>query len=116
MLGSLATGLGMAGVVLPLLPATPFLLLATFAFARSSPRLHAWLVEHPRLGAPINDWNKYGAINRRAKVLAMAVMAATALLSLVSGMRWEFMAMQLALMGGAAAFILTRPDGPNVDA
>lgn len=115
-IGLLATALGVAGVVLPLLPATPFLLIATYAFARSSPRLHDWLITHPYLGPPIEDWRTYGAINRRAKVLAMLVMVATLLLSVASGLRWEILALQIALMSGASAFILTRPDGPNPDA
>lgn len=113
--GLLATALGLAGVVLPLLPATPFLLIAAYAFARSSPRLYAWLVTHPYLGPPINDWHAYGAIGRRAKVLAMLVMVATLLFSVVSGVRWEIILLQIVLMSGAAAFILTRPDGPKSD-
>jgi uncharacterized membrane protein YbaN (DUF454 family) len=56
-----------AGVVLPMMPTTPFLLLATFAFARSSLRLHDWLVAHPRLGPPINDWRAHGAVSRVAR-------------------------------------------------
>lgn len=52
-LGLVSTACGVAGVVLPLVPTTPFLLLAAYAFARSSPRLHNWIMMHPRLGLPI---------------------------------------------------------------
>src|SRR3546814_4941574 len=80
-----ATGLGIAGAILPLLPATPFFLLAAFGFARSSPRLHAWLTGHRRFGPLITDWQRHGAIARRAKVTAVAVM----LVTLVAGWRSE---------------------------
>lgn len=70
LLGTVAVGLALAGVVLPLLPTTPFLLLATWAFARSSPRLDAWLRGHPRLGPTLAAWESRRAIPRRAKALA----------------------------------------------
>jgi hypothetical protein len=111
--GLIATGLGIAGVVLPLLPATPFLLLAAFAFARSSPRLHAWLVQHPVMGRLISDWNAYGAIDRRAKLLSIVLMVVTLAGSALAGVTAGMLVLQGALMSGAALFILTRPDGPS---
>jgi hypothetical protein len=112
-IGLLATGLGIAGALLPLLPATPFLLVATYAFARSSPRLHAWLLSHPLMGPLIDDWRRYGAIGRKAKFLAMLVMAATLLFSVASGVAPSIIDLQAVLMGGAATFILTRPGRPG---
>lgn len=112
-IGLLALGAGIAGVILPLVPATPFLLVATFSFARSSPRLHDWLVTHPRLGPPIRDWNTYGAINRQAKYAAMGVMALTLAVSAAAGVSQKVLAIQLAAMSAAALFILTRPNGPD---
>jgi uncharacterized membrane protein YbaN (DUF454 family) len=114
-IGVLATGCGIAGLVLPLVPTTPFLLLAAFAFARSSPRLHNWLVNHPRLGPPIADWQAHGAINRPTKVLAAAVMGATWWLSFAAGVRSEILIVQAIVLGAAAAFVLTRPDVPDVE-
>lgn len=111
--GSLAMAMGLAGVVLPLLPTTPFLLLSAFCFARSSPRLHDWLVFHPRLGPPIRDWRHHGAIARRAKWLAVGAIAATFGISLAIGLRWEVLAVQAVVLSVVAAFILTRPDGPR---
>ena len=55
-LGALSLGLGIIGIFLPLLPTTPFVLLAAYFFSRSSKRLHRWLVEHPRFGHYIRDW------------------------------------------------------------
>ena len=66
-LGFLALGLGALGVVLPLLPTTPFVLLAAFAFARSSERWHAWLLNHRIFGPIITDWREHGAIRARTR-------------------------------------------------
>ena len=61
-IGSLALVLGVIGVFVPLLPTTPFILLAAWCFLRSSPRFHAWLTTHPRFGPIIRDWHERGAI------------------------------------------------------
>jgi uncharacterized protein len=111
--GLLATGCGIAGIVLPLVPTTPFLLLAAYAFARSSPRLHDWLVTHPRLGPPIADWQAHGAISRSTKRIAAAAMIAMLALSVAVGVRWEIVVLQAAVLGAVAVFIFTRPDVPD---
>lgn len=102
-------GLGLVGVVTPVLPTTIFLILAAWAFGHSSPRLRAWLVGHPRLGPPILDWEERGAISRRSKTFATATMAAVLALSVLLGLPLWVTGLQAALMGGAAAYILTRP-------
>ncbi|MEX2629171.1 MAG: YbaN family protein [Tistlia sp.] len=109
LLGLAALGFGLAGVVLPLLPTTPFVLLAAFAFARSSPRLHAWLTGHRQFGPLIEDWRRDGAIAPRAKVLAAAVMAATFAGSWIAGVVPWVLAVQAVALGGAALFVLSRP-------
>ena len=75
-LGWLSVGLGIAGAVLPILPTTPFMLLAAYCFAHSSPRLHAWIVNHPTFGPPVRNWQSHGAITRRAKLLGLTLGAA----------------------------------------
>lgn len=110
--GLLALALAIAGVVLPLLPTTPFLLVAAFAFARSSPALHDWLVTHPRFGPPISDWRQHGAVSRRAKVMALIFMALALGLSAAMGVSASIIAVQAAVMVAVAIFLLTRPDGP----
>jgi uncharacterized membrane protein YbaN (DUF454 family) len=112
-LGFLSTACAIAGVLLPLVPTTPFLLLAAFAFARSSPRLHGWLVKHPHLGPPITDWYAHGAISRRAKIAAVVAMMATLSLSAAIGLSGIFLLVQAAMLCAAGAFVLTRPDGPS---
>lgn len=112
-LGVTSLGTGAAGIVLPLLPATPFLLLAAYAFARSSPRLHAWLLAHAHFGPLIEDWNRHGAIARRAKITALAFMVATLALSVALAVpAWVLIVQALALTG-SGLFIITRPDRPR---
>ena len=74
-IGLTSLALGIAGVVLPLLPTTPFVLLSAYCFARSSPRLHDWLLGHKIFGPLIHNWEQHRAISQRAKVLAVLSMA-----------------------------------------
>lgn len=108
--GCLAVALGAIGAVLPLLPTVPFLLLAAFCFARSSRRMHHWLVTHPTFGPGIVNWQKSGAISRRAKYLASLSMLAAFLLSVAMGLRPLILGVQAATLGCVALFIWTRPD------
>jgi uncharacterized membrane protein YbaN (DUF454 family) len=65
---------GIVGIFLPLLPTTPFVLLAAFCFARGSPRVEAWLLRHPRYGPMVRDWRRDRVIPLRAKQLATLMM------------------------------------------
>jgi uncharacterized protein len=65
--GLLAVALGTAGIALPLLPTVPFMILAAFCFARSSPALEARLLNHPKFGHHLVAWREKGAVSRRAK-------------------------------------------------
>ncbi len=103
--------LGLIGLVLPVLPTTPFMLLAAACFAKSSPRLHGWLIHHPVFGPPIRDWQTQGAIRPKAKRMAVLAMGAVFCLSLLMGLKWQVLLVQGLAMAGAASFILTRPDG-----
>lgn len=111
--GFLFLGLGLLGVVLPVLPTTPFLLLAAGCFAKSSPRLHDWLVSHPTFGPPIRNWQENGAISRPAKRLAVVSMAAVLVVSFAAGAPLKLLVAQVALIAIGAGFVLTRPDGPR---
>ncbi|AEN73161.1 protein of unknown function DUF454 [Rhodothermus marinus SG0.5JP17-172] len=79
--GLLCTGLGFLGIVLPVLPATPFFLLAAYFFARSSPRLEQWLLDLPRIGPSIRAYRAGLGIPRRTKWWATAIIVVSILLS-----------------------------------
>lgn len=74
-LGLFFVGLAILGVVLPVLPTTPFLLVAAGCFAKSSPRLHQKLLDNKTFGPLINDWQKYKTIPKKAKRMALLTMA-----------------------------------------
>lgn len=68
--GHISLILGVIGIPTPLLPTTPFLLLAAFFYSKGSKKIHNWLLNHPRLGPPIEQWNKNGAISQKSKIIA----------------------------------------------
>jgi uncharacterized membrane protein YbaN (DUF454 family) len=108
-IGFLALALGVTGTVLPLLPTTPFLLLAAYAFARSSPRLQQWLQDHATFGPLINNWQQHGSIDRKSKRLALIVILPTPLITWLMGVPLWLLLTQVALLGLITVFILTRP-------
>jgi len=79
--GALSLLLGVIGAFLPLLPTTPFVLLAAFCFARGSARCEAWLLGHPRFGPMVVQWRARRAVPLRAKQLAWGMMALSSAIS-----------------------------------
>ena len=82
-MGLLFLLLGGIGVVLPLLPTTPFVLLAAACFARSSPRMHGWLLNSELFGPMLRDWETNKCISTRVKTLAVFMMAVVGGISIV---------------------------------
>ncbi|MCC6888843.1 MAG: YbaN family protein [Hyphomicrobiales bacterium] len=112
-LGFGATGCAIAGIVLPLVPTTPLLLVAAFAFAKSSPRWHDWLLNHPRFGPPIADWRTHRAISRRSKGLFITVMTAMLVLSAALGVAGWIVLVQALVFAAVGVFVVTRRDVPR---
>ncbi|ASP76186.1 DUF454 domain-containing protein (plasmid) [Sinorhizobium meliloti] len=110
----LMVGLGIVGIFLPLLPTTPFLLLAVWLFSRSSPRLAKWLMDHPLFGPLLRDWREEGTISRRAKISAVLLMSLALIYLWVA---FEPPAIALLVVTGimfiCGAFIVSRPEPPN---
>ena len=107
-------GLGTAGVVVPLLPTTPFLLLALYAAGRSSPRLRWRLLRHPRYGPSLRAWQRHRAIPVRAKLIACALIAASWLTLWVVGSSPTVMLGVSLLFVIVLSFILSRPSGQSI--
>ncbi len=109
-LGCTMLALGALGAVLPLLPTTPFLLVAAACFSRSFPQLETWLLEHPRLGPPLRDWRRSGAISGRAKAMAVSAMVvsyATFLVMTEAGLAPQLLVGLV--LSCCSTFILSRP-------
>ncbi|MFN7131640.1 MAG: YbaN family protein [Myxococcales bacterium] len=113
-LGLACTALGFVGLVVPGLPTTPFLLVALWAFSRSSERLHAWLHEHPRFGPGLRAWEAHGVIPLRVKLTALLGMAGSlAVMIFVVDVAPLVLALTVVVMLAGAAFILSRPGAPR---
>jgi len=110
-LGLISVGLAVIGIALPLLPTVPFLLLAAFFFARSSSRLHNWLVSHRTFGPMILDWQNSGAIRPAAKKAATVSVASVFGLSVLLSLPPHVLTIQAVVLGAVMIFIWTRPTG-----
>lgn len=109
-LGWASVGLGIVGVIFPVLPTTPFLLVALWAFSRSSPELADRIRNNPRLGPYIRDWEEFGVIPPKAKLLAVAMMAGSFayLWFGTAAPAWAAI-LVAAILAAIAAYILARP-------
>jgi uncharacterized membrane protein YbaN (DUF454 family) len=108
--GLLLVALGFIGAFLPVLPTTPFLILAAACFARSSNRLEAWLLDHPRFGPTLRDWRLRGAVPRKAKLMSLAGMSVGFLLFWIGTSPGPLSAVAVAaLMLTGLVYIFSRP-------
>lgn len=81
--GCLSLGLGILGIVVPLLPTTPLVLLSAWCFARSSDRLYSWLINHPRFGQVILNWQNHRGMQAKHKKKALLLTIASFIISII---------------------------------
>jgi len=113
-LGTIFLGLGAVGLVLPVLPTTPFVLLAAACYLRASERLHRRLVTSRTFGPTIIAWQEHGAIPPRAKVIAIALIALTFGLSVLFVVEPPLMRAGLVALGIVlSVWLLRRPSPPD---
>ena len=110
-LAVLSLALGFLGLFLPVLPTTPFILLAAWAAARSSPRLLAWLENHRLFGHMQRDWRQGGVVSRKAKWGATTVMSISALFLFFTVSKWWAAGFAIACMGTVLIWLWRRPEG-----
>jgi len=111
--GWISLALGVLGIVLPLLPTTPFVLLSAFCFSKSSKRFHLWLLNHKLFGPLVKDWQRHGVIKLSAKILATVSMLLMVSLSLYFvTLPWIYVLVILLMISGVLVFIWTRPSKP----
>ncbi|MEM8918207.1 MAG: YbaN family protein [Pseudomonadota bacterium] len=109
--GFTALALGSIGIFLPLLPTVPFVMLAAFCFARSSPRLETWLVEHPYFGLHIRNWRHNRSITKRGKRAALVAFAVSiAIAILFVDLPWNLIPVAAALIGGTWIWTRNEPE------
>jgi uncharacterized membrane protein YbaN (DUF454 family) len=106
----LCIALGVVGIFVPGMPTTVFIIIAAWAAARSSPRLHAWLMGHRLFGPLLRNWQDGGRMSRRAKWSATAAMAFCALILLATTQRVWAASLALACMDGVLAWLWCRPE------
>ncbi len=112
-LGCVCVALGMLGTFLPVLPTTPFLLVALWAFSRSSRRFHHWLFTHPRFGPRLQEWQRHGTVPVKVKASAVTAMGVSfALLAFVARVAWPVLVLTGGVMLVGATYVLTRPSRP----
>ena len=109
-LAYVATALGIAGVFLPLLPTTPFLLVAIWAASRGSQRVHDWIYSQPRFARLLNDWHEQGAVPVNAKWLATGMMIISFSFLLWAGYHWAFLLGMSLFFLCIGTFLWTRPN------
>ncbi len=118
--GWLMVIVGFIGIVVPVLPTTVFLIIALWAFSRSSRKFQLWIWNHPTFGPPVRGWHRHGVIPIRAKVMAVLVMSLSfTYVAIWIAEDWRLPAVLAAIMLPAGLYIVTRrshPPQPHTDA
>lgn len=115
-LGWLMFSLGFIGVFLPVLPTTPFMILALWAFSKGSDTLHDWLYNHPKFGNILRDWDRYRIIPLKAKITAVSMMSLSAIyLIFFSDIPTYGIVSAIGIMSYGAIYILTKPSDKSKD-
>ena len=104
----MSLGLGVLGIFLPLLPTTPFVLLAAACYARGSERFHQWLLANRTFGPMVYEWERHRSLPYRTKVTAIVLMSLTMGISIVFFVRPPWLKIVLALFGIGLAIWMYR--------
>lgn len=106
----IALGLGIVGVVVPLMPTTVFILIAAYCAARGSDTLHRKLLEHRIFGPMIRDWQATGAVSRKAKYMAVGSMTVCVAILILVTPHWWIAGIGTAIMAIVGTWLWLRPE------
>jgi uncharacterized membrane protein YbaN (DUF454 family) len=107
--GHAFVALAVIGVFLPIMPTTPFLLVAVWCYSRGSERFHRWLVNHPRFGRQIVDWMDYGVIRPRVKVVSIVLVCSSLIIPIFfMSFHWGLKLCAVLVVLAVSLFIATR--------
>ncbi len=109
-LAGICLALGALGIFVPGLPTTPFVLVAAWAAARGSSRLHRWLRTHRVFGPIVSDWEREGAVTRRAKWTAIVTMVICAVVLFLTAPAWWMAAIPCVIMSITGVWLWRRPE------
>lgn len=108
-LGWLSVILGFIGALLPIMPTTPFLILAAYLFSKSSPRFHAWLLSLPKFGPVIQEWESKKVIRKDVKLTAIALLSVSMMGTLIFvNVNWKVKSILIVIWLSVSLFIYTR--------
>lgn len=112
--GWLCFGLGFVGIFLPILPTTPFMILALWAFSKGSKKMHNWLLNHPRFGNSLRNWEEHRVIPIKAKATAFVfILGSATYILFFSNVPTYAAVMSVSTMACAITYVLTRPSKPS---
>ena len=114
-LGWLCVGLAFVGIFIPGIPTTPFLIVALWAFAQSSKKFHAWLLNHKRFGPMLQNWESHRVVPRKAKTLMVILQIFAVILFHYSIQNIYFTAILAVTLIIVARWVLTFPSELPVD-
>ena len=108
-LGCLCVGLGFVGVFVPGIPTTIFLIVALWAFTKSSEKLRHWLLNHKRFGPILNNWQKHKVVPRRAKILMVVLMSLAVILFYYSSQNLILTIGLIIILVSVAIYVVSLP-------
>lgn len=107
--GHICMILGVAGMILPVMPGFVFFLIAAWAYGRSSERFRQMLLDHPKIGPAIVRWEEYRVVPKKVKILAGAFMAASLVLCSWRAETWHWPAVLAVILTGVMGYLLNCP-------
>jgi uncharacterized membrane protein YbaN (DUF454 family) len=106
--GWISFGVGIVGIVTPILPTVPFFLLASWCFSKGSPKFHAWIRDHKYAGPIIHDWEEHRSISKKSKIKAIITIVISFAISIAVVKPLGLKIMLICIGVAVSTFILTR--------